>query len=72
MFGASIFFKGWQKTNMSMLGLSAERGGANLLEALYRRVSEAEGFELSEEDVLLIGSLKGCCGTAPDPDTVNY
>ena len=37
MFGASIFFKGWQKTNMSMLGLSAERGGANLLEALYRR-----------------------------------
>ena len=34
MFGAGIFFKGWQKTNLSMLD-----GGDNqtLLEALYRR-----------------------------------
>ena len=37
MFGAGIFFKGWQKTNISMLGLSAEKGGENILEALYRR-----------------------------------
>ena len=37
MFGAGIFFKGWQKTNISMLGLNSEKAGDNILEALYRR-----------------------------------
>ncbi len=32
--GAGIFFKGWQKTNLSMLG---ENRGDNILEKLYRR-----------------------------------
>lgn len=34
MFGAGIFFKGWQKTNLSMLGLKDDN---TMLEALYRR-----------------------------------
>lgn len=34
MFGAGIFFKGWQKTNLSMLG---EKDDQNILETLYRR-----------------------------------
>ena len=37
MFGAGIFFKGWQKTNISMLGLNPDKAGDNILEALYRR-----------------------------------
>lgn len=35
--GAIIFFKGWQKTNLSMLGLDSEKGKETILEALYRR-----------------------------------
>lgn len=29
-------------------------------------------FELSEEDVQLIASLKGCCGPTKDPDTITF
>ena len=35
MFGAVLFFKGWQKTNLSMLDMSDDRD--HLLENLYRR-----------------------------------
>ena len=35
MFGAAIFFKGWQKTNLSMMDIDGEKD--NLLENLYRR-----------------------------------
>ena len=37
MFGSAIFFKGWQKTNLSMLGLNNTKDNEMLLEALYRR-----------------------------------
>lgn len=36
-FGAWIFFKGWQKTNLSILGLDNEKGKETILESLYRR-----------------------------------
>lgn len=52
---------------MGFLPLPKSRNPARIQEN-----TEIFDFELSEEDVLLIGSLKGCCGTAPDPDTVNY
>lgn len=35
--GAILFFKGWQKTNLSMLDLNNEKGKETILEALYRR-----------------------------------
>lgn len=35
--GAGVFFKGWQKTNLSILGLDAEREKGSILESLYRR-----------------------------------
>lgn len=35
MFGAALFFKGWQKTNLSMMDIDGEKD--NLLENLYRR-----------------------------------
>lgn len=35
--GAFLFFKGWQKTNMSMLGIDNERDKDTILESLYRR-----------------------------------
>lgn len=35
--GAFLFFKGWQKTNLSMLDLNNEKGKESILEALYRR-----------------------------------
>lgn len=35
--GAGIFFKGWQKTNLSILGLDEERDKGSILESLYRR-----------------------------------
>lgn len=35
--GALIFFKGWQKTNLSMLDLNNGKEKETLLEALYRR-----------------------------------
>ena len=37
MFGAAIFFKGWQKTNLSMLDIKNGRENETMLEALYRR-----------------------------------
>ncbi len=37
MFGAAIFFKGWQKTNLSILDLNNGRENETILEALYRR-----------------------------------
>ena len=35
--GAAIFFKGWQKTNLSILDIADERDSNMLLENLYRR-----------------------------------
>lgn len=35
--GAIVFFKGWQKTNLSILDLDNEREKGSILEALYRR-----------------------------------
>lgn len=37
MIGAAIFFKGWQKTNLSMLDLNDNQNEDVLLENLYRR-----------------------------------
>lgn len=37
MFGAAIFFKGWQKTNLSMLNINNGKENETILEALYRR-----------------------------------
>ena len=37
MFGAAIFFKGWQKTNLSMLDIKNGKENETILEALYRR-----------------------------------
>lgn len=37
MFGAAIFFKGWQKTNLSILDMEYSRDNDVLLENLYRR-----------------------------------
>lgn len=37
LFGTAIFFKGWQKTNLSIMGLDNEKDNQHLLEALYRR-----------------------------------
>jgi len=35
--GAVIFFKGWQKTNLSMMDASTDREKESILESLYRR-----------------------------------
>lgn len=37
MIGAAIFFKGWQKTNLSILDIDDDRSNDILLENLYRR-----------------------------------
>lgn len=37
MFGAALFFKGWQKTNLSILDLNNGKDNVALLENLYRR-----------------------------------
>ncbi len=37
MFGAALFFKGWQKTNLSILDLNNGKDNETILEALYRR-----------------------------------
>lgn len=37
MFGAALFFKGWQKTNLSILDLGNGKDNSILLENLYRR-----------------------------------
>lgn len=37
MFGAAVFFKGWQKTNLSILDMDEDRNKDVLLENLYRR-----------------------------------
>lgn len=37
MFGTAIFFKGWQKTNLSMLDINNGKENETILEALYRR-----------------------------------
>lgn len=35
--GAFLFFKGWQKTNLSMMDLGSDKDKGTILEALYRR-----------------------------------
>ena len=35
--GVAMFFKGWQKTNLSILDLNGEKEKGTMLEALYRR-----------------------------------
>lgn len=35
--GAFLFFKGWQKTNLSILDIDDEKGKESILESLYRR-----------------------------------
>lgn len=37
LLGAIVFFKGWQKTNLSILDLDNEREKGSILESLYRR-----------------------------------
>lgn len=37
MFGMALFFKGWQKTNLSILGINNGKENETILEALYRR-----------------------------------
>ena len=37
MFGAAIFFKGWQKTNLSIMDIDEDRNNDVLLENLYKR-----------------------------------
>lgn len=37
MFGSALFFKGWQKTNLSILNLNNGKENETILEALYRR-----------------------------------
>lgn len=37
MIGAAIFFKGWQKTNLSILDIEDDRNNDVLLENLYKR-----------------------------------
>lgn len=37
MIGAAVFFKGWQKTNLSILDMEEDRNNDMLLEHLYRR-----------------------------------
>lgn len=37
MLGAAVFFKGWQKTNLSILDMEDDRNNDVLLENLYRR-----------------------------------
>ena len=35
--GSIIFFKGWQKTTLSIMDMNSSKGNSNLLEKLYRR-----------------------------------
>ena len=37
LLGAIFFFKGWQKTNLSMLDIHDDKEKENVLETLYRR-----------------------------------
>ena len=55
--GAILFFKGWQKTNLSMLDLRNGREKETMLEALYRRkiVAIGGGTGLS----MLLKGIKG-------------
>ena len=52
---------------MGFLPLPKSKSAARIQEN-----TEIFDFELSGEDMDLISGLKGCCGEAPDPDTVNY
>jgi len=52
---------------MGFLPLPKSKNAARIQEN-----TEIFDFELSEGDMQLISGLEGCCGTAPDPDTVNY
>ena len=37
LIGAIIFFKGWQKTTLSIMDMNSEKGNSSILEKLYRR-----------------------------------
>lgn len=37
LIGSVIFFKGWQKTTLSIMDMNSEKGNSSILEKLYRR-----------------------------------
>lgn len=46
LIGATIFFKGWKKTTLSMMDMDSSRGNNSLLEKLYRRSKLNKGAKV--------------------------
>lgn len=46
LIGATIFFKGWKKTTLSMMDMDSSRGNNSLLERLYRRSKLNKGAKV--------------------------
>ncbi len=44
--GAIIFFKGWQKTTLSIMDMNSEKGNSAILEKLYRRRKLSRGAKV--------------------------
>ena len=44
--GAGIFFKGWQKTTLSIMDMDSRKGNNSLLERLYRRSKLNKGAKI--------------------------
>ena len=46
LIGATIFFKGWKKTTLSMMDMDSSKGNNSLLERLYRRSKLNKGAKV--------------------------
>lgn len=46
LIGATIFFKGWKKTTLSMMDMDSSKGNNSLLEKLYRRSKLNKGAKV--------------------------
>ena len=46
LIGAIIFFKGWQKTTLSIMDMNSSKGNSSILEKLYRRRKLSRGAKV--------------------------
>lgn len=46
LMGATVFFKGWKKTTLSMMDMDSSKGNNSLLEKLYRRSKLNKGAKI--------------------------
>ena len=64
LIGGAIFFKGWQKTTLSIMDMDSSKGNSSILEKLYRRRKLNKGANITNNvtAVVTVGDDGGSSG----------